>query len=288
MMFEPTKGLKRFFLPVFQRINPGGVTMTHHWTSDKIRLHSFKHKEYWFHGRNRKQSTMELFGRLVSKGDCVLDVGGHIGYTAVYFSYLVSRTGRVYVFEPSPENLTYLARNVDLCPRNNITVVRKAVSDRTGAVTLNCESVTGQNSTLVPDFRALAEYCKRNHLKGQHEACTVEAITIDDFVHQYAVSPRFIKIDIEGAELQALRGMTRTLQVLKPRVMVEVNLNGNAVWRFLTDLGYKMYSDSGEQLRTSDRLKSVLNVFAFHDTDVLANSTFSSYSDVLHVKPPLA
>src|ERR1700676_1731799 len=95
-----TQSLKRLFLPVFQRINPGDITIAHHWTSDRIRLHSFKHKTYWFHGRNRKRNSMEQLARFISHGDCVLDVGGHIGYTAVYLSYLVGGTGRVYTFEP--------------------------------------------------------------------------------------------------------------------------------------------------------------------------------------------
>jgi hypothetical protein len=73
--------------------------------------------------------------------------------------------------------------------------------------------------------------------------------------------------------------MARTIQAFHRRIMVEVNLSGDAVWRFLTANGYKAYSDSGDRLRSSDRLKTVLNVFAFHHTDGLADSVFSSSSD---------
>jgi FkbM family methyltransferase len=131
---------------------------------------------------------MEMFGRLVYNGDCVLAVGGHIGYTAVYFSYLVSRTGCVYVFEPSPENLAYLTANVHVCPRNNIIVVDKAVSDDNTLATVYYESVTGQNSTVVPEVDAFARYCKRNNVKDQYSRCTVETITIDRFVNEHALS----------------------------------------------------------------------------------------------------
>ena len=81
--------LRRLLLPLFARINPGDITIRHHFTQQPFRLHSFKHKGYWFHGAKREQSTMALFAKLINPGDVVVEVGGHIGYIAVYFSHLV-------------------------------------------------------------------------------------------------------------------------------------------------------------------------------------------------------
>ena len=67
---------------------PGEISIRHHWTKDRIHIHSFEYKGYWFHSKNRKRKAMELFAWLVSPGDWILYLGGQIGYTAHYFSYL--------------------------------------------------------------------------------------------------------------------------------------------------------------------------------------------------------
>jgi FkbM family methyltransferase len=260
--------LRRIALPVFQQVNPGDVTIGHPWTSDRIRVHSFKHKGYWFHGKKRERLTMQRFASLVRQGDCVLDLGGHIGYTALYFSYLAGPTGYVYVFEPSPENLPYLEVNVERCSRKNITIVRKAVGDAVGEVVLHYESVTGQNSTIMSDFPSFQVNCRSNNLNGEYKQCRVDLTTVDRFVDEHGLSPRFIKIDIEGAEFQALGGMTSTLENFRPRLMIETNVNGEAVWQLLSNAGYRLYSTSGEVIHDPIRLMNMtVNVFALHKGD---------------------
>jgi predicted methyltransferase len=81
--------------------------------------HSFKHYTYWYDGERREQTTMELFAKLINPGDVVVEVGGHIGYIAVYFSHLVGKQGRVVVFEPGPNNFTLPT------PEHNRTIQRK-------------------------------------------------------------------------------------------------------------------------------------------------------------------
>src|SRR5205814_529396 len=112
-------------------------------------------------------------------------------------------------------------------------VVRNAVSNEFWMTTLYYESVTGENSTLIPEFKVFAEYCDTSNINAQYLRCPVEAITIDQFVNQHGLSPRFVKIDIEGAELNALEGMARTIRTFRPRIMLEVNLNAEEVWRYL-------------------------------------------------------
>ncbi|MGV2435747.1 MAG UNVERIFIED_CONTAM: hypothetical protein LVT10_13450 [Anaerolineae bacterium] len=65
------------------------LAIRHHFTQQPFRLHSFKHKGYWFHGAKREQSTMALFAKLINPGDVVVQTRGHIGYIAVYFSHFV-------------------------------------------------------------------------------------------------------------------------------------------------------------------------------------------------------
>ena len=196
----------------------------------------------------------------MASGNCVLDVGGHIGYTALHFSWLVGPSGRVYVFEPSPDNLTYLWRNVELSRRTNITVVESAASDRMGSCTLYADRVTGQNSTIVPEFY-------RRHLASSSTTFPVGAVTIDEFVEQNDVRPHFIKVDAEGAEAQILRGMRATLRDAKPRMMLEISLNLSEVWNLLAAAEYRAYAVAGRRIDGPEQLTGISYVFAFHESD---------------------
>jgi hypothetical protein len=107
----------------FSRINPGDVTIRHHYTGDPFRLHSFRHKAYWSNGRRRDELEMATFAELVRPGDNVIEVGGHIGYVSLYFAWLVGCHGRVHVFEAGPDNLPYLRGNVAF--HKQVTVVER-------------------------------------------------------------------------------------------------------------------------------------------------------------------
>src|SRR3954454_1116564 len=104
--------IRRALVPFFRKVNPGDITITHHWTGERMVLHSFRHKGYWFHGKARERESMILCSRLIRGGDIVFDVGGHIGYMALHFADLVGAGGRVFCFEPAPLNLPYIRANV--------------------------------------------------------------------------------------------------------------------------------------------------------------------------------
>lgn len=267
LISNPRRAIRRIGLALFEHVNPGDITIGHHWTGDRVKLHSYRHKGYWFHGRNRKRTVMEKLAALVGCGDCVFDLGGHIGYTALYLSSLVGTTGQVYVFEPSPENLTYLRQNVAHCVRKNIFVVDKAVSNQTGTTTLFAESRTGQNCTIVPDLQ-IGEH------GTEYKPCRINTMTIDDFVEESGHRPHFMKIDVEGAELEVLCGMMETLRRFTPRLTVEINLNGSKVWQLLDGAGYRVYDEGGRAITNPESVEALSNLFAFHTSDAGAAGQF--------------
>ena len=65
------------------------ITIRHPLTQHPFRLHPYMHQYFWRHGARREQTTMELFAKLINNGDVVVDIGGHIGFVADYFSHLV-------------------------------------------------------------------------------------------------------------------------------------------------------------------------------------------------------
>ena len=200
------------------------IRISHHWVAgQKIRLHSFKHKGYWWHGRNREHDAMETVARLLRSGDIVIEVGAHIGYLTTYFAHLVGSKGQVLTFEPSDENAGYLVDNVrDLAW---VTIDRHGVADFIGTAKFFVESITGQNNSLYADYAVFDENAKNAGLKAERTEMSIEVTTIDRTVAERGIAPNFVKIDIEGAELDALRGMTETLKKCQPVVFIEITKN---------------------------------------------------------------
>ena len=141
----------------------------------------------------------ELVEREIRRGDVVLDVGANIGYYTLLFARLVGDEGRVYAFEPDPRNFALLKKNVRINGYRNIVLVNKAVSDRTGPLKLYlCADNKGDHRIYeTEDARA---------------SIPIEATTADDYFRDDPVRVNFIKMDIQGSEAGALRGMAATLE----------------------------------------------------------------------------
>lgn len=73
---------------------------------------------------------MKKFSELISSGDTVVEIGGHIGFISQYFSQLVGEEGKVIVFEPGSNNLQYIKKNI--LGKDNIYLEQMAISDRSG------------------------------------------------------------------------------------------------------------------------------------------------------------
>jgi len=169
-------------------------------------------------------------------GDYVIDAGGGWGDTALYFAREVGSEGKVFTFEFMPSNLDAMLRNFYLSAslKRRIEIIRKA---------LWCES--GLSLFFVdkgPASRA------RTEPTGDLDL-SVKALSIDDFVRKRGL-PRvdFIKMDIEGAELKALKGAVRTIKRHRPRVAISLYHSLDdlvEIPQFLSsfNLGYKFYLD---------------------------------------------
>ena len=260
--------LRQVALAMLARFGQRDATIAHHWVPGRrIRLHWFRHKGYWFYGREREEDVMLAFAALVRPGDTVIELGGHIGYISVYLGSLVGRGGHVYVFEPSPENLPYTRWNTGADP--TITLVEQAASDRSGVATFYLEGLTGQNSTLVKNYALFAENRERAFSDEAYRTIEVATTTLDSFVTGNGLRPSFIKIDVEGAELACLRGSVAILKRFRPRLMVEVTMEHKAVLGLMKDLGYRIYTPRFRSIAIGER-PSAANLFFIHQNDTAA------------------
>jgi FkbM family methyltransferase len=246
------------------------IHITHHWVSGKkIKLNSFRHKGYWYHGKSREHQTMTLFAKFIAPGDRVVEVGGHIGYISTFFSHLVGPTGQVVVFEPGQNNLDYTRANVRDC--KNIKLVEKGVGRESGVMAFYEDALTGQNNSFVKDFDGLKENQKHAVSVAAVEERKVDIVTLDSFLNE--VRPDFIKIDVEGFELSVLQGARETLK-LKPIVMVEVQADRKEIFEFMTSFGYVLFNESGEKcLHSSDLNANIFCLDSVKHLDKIAEFT---------------
>ncbi|HEY5095354.1 MAG TPA: FkbM family methyltransferase [Candidatus Eremiobacteraceae bacterium] len=149
-----------------------------------------------------------LLGSIIEPGDHVIDIGGHIGYYAVMFGMAVGSTGRVLAVEPDPDNAAVLRMNVAL---NNLEAVVTVI-----------EAAAGEKSSSAELFRADS----RN--RGDHRMYStgtgrttvdVRVIAIDESIAGWD-RVDLIKMDIQGFEPHALKGMMNTLRSHENVVLV--------------------------------------------------------------------
>lgn len=252
--------MRRVILPVLSRVNVGDVTIRHHYTGDAFRLHSYRHRSYWFRGRRREAATMAMFGRLVKAGDFVIEAGGHIGYLTLFFADLTGPGGSVVVFEPGFNNLPYLYRNTSL--RTNVRVVPDAVGSSVGSSAFYVEDLTGQNNTLVEGYEIFDENVSDAGSSSKYRQVEVDVVTLDSWCSDRDSAVDWIKFDIEGAELAALQGASHVIEQNHPGLMVEVTMNQAAVSEFLRARGYVLFNDLGAVLHEGRPVGG--NVFALH------------------------
>ena len=128
------------------------------------------------------------------------DIGANCGYFTLLASQLVGDAGHVYAFEPNPEVVRKLRQNLELNGVSNVTVFPLALSDSEGTQQL---SLTAGKNSGMSSFRTL---------DGESTSREVDVVRLDDLIEHEALRlPDFVKMDIEGAEYLAVRGMPRAL-----------------------------------------------------------------------------
>jgi FkbM family methyltransferase len=178
-------------------------------------------------------ATQQALVERLRPGMIFYDLGANIGYFSLLAARLVGAGGRVYSFEPDAEVAARLRRNIELNESSNITVVEAGVWS---ANTTVC---------FVPSDASSPERGTGKFLVGQDRAAGTQTrcVALDDFV-QSASPPDAIKCDVEGAELEALRGAKVLLETQRPWMICEMHSkeNDRMAREFFGHLGYDVQS----------------------------------------------
>lgn len=148
--------------------------------------------------------------RFVGPDACVVDVGVNVGAVTLLMARLVGSGGRVLAVEPGPPLVERLRANLALNPAvaDRVTIHQVGLSDAPGTLIWQPNQSDIGNASLHPD--------------SGPGGITVPVTTLDALAASWALDRLdFIKIDVEGMELEVLRGARRTLETLRPVVLFE-------------------------------------------------------------------
>jgi FkbM family methyltransferase len=162
----------------------------------------------YYGSRGHGAAMDRMYGRFVRPGDLVFDAGAHVGDRVAAFRRLKAR---VVAIEPQPA----LVRTLRLLYGRdaNVAIEPTALGDKAGTIELKLNIDNPTVSTASDDFVAAARGASGWDNQAWTRRITVEMTTLDALIARHGV-PRFIKIDVEGFEAQALAGLTQPVPAL--------------------------------------------------------------------------
>jgi FkbM family methyltransferase len=174
----------------------------------------------------------DVFAAHMPVGGVVWDIGANIGFYSLIASRLVG-DGKVVAFEPLPANAEAIRRNLALNGVRNVELVGLALGDSEGTADLQIHAEqTWAKLDTSADTRFQQDVEAAGHV-------SVQVSTIDSQLRSLA-PPDFVKIDIEGAEVAALRGACELLSKHRPKLICELHGTNVAVSDLLEAHGYSL------------------------------------------------
>jgi FkbM family methyltransferase len=174
---------------------------------------SARHADPHFALGTYEPALQDAIAANLKPGDVFYDIGANIGFFSLIAARRVGPSGQVYAFEPVPANAAAIERSAHLNGFAQIDVFGEAVGARSrrGELCLahHIGGATLDSVGVPPDFRGRIE---------------VDIVSIDEVRAPRGLRPaNLVKIDVEGAELQALEGMTAMLREDRPLIIYEVD-----------------------------------------------------------------
>ena len=169
----------------------------------------------WFYprydsGKFHEPGSVELFIDHLKEDSIVFDIGSHIGYFSCLASKLAPK-GKVFSFEIDPICVKLIERNKALNNSVNLEVIHAAIVD------LNTE-------VKVPKVMAPTPGLSLNKVSGMG-TFHLNGKSVDSLINELGFSPDFVKLDIEGAEGLALKGMSEWLKKKDVKLLLELHVD---------------------------------------------------------------
>lgn len=174
-------------------------------------LSNWGERRTYFSGTYFQEHLVLLLENLIRSGDIFIDVGANVGMITILAARLIGPSGSVYSFEPDPNALPGLREHIKLNKLANVSVFEAGLSDQEG------------QATLVEALSAL-RWVSLGGLPEKEHGDAIRLVRGDDVLRDLDLSrPVILKIDVEGHEVHALRGLSGFLERRELAVICEVN-----------------------------------------------------------------
>jgi FkbM family methyltransferase len=198
---------------------------------------------FWFRlellTHRHETETISQLDQFAAPGMTMLDIGAHVGYYSCRYAKLLKKDGRIFAFEPHPRTFATLQHNVRRLPQ--VTAVQLALAEQEGTAELHDYLMMSASGSLHYDESMAAlqkaqtqqtDIAPRIGQTFTAQAFTVRTTPVDDFLAaQNIAQVDLIKMDVEGAEIGALRGMKRTI-ANSPNLVLVMEYNPQALKAF--------------------------------------------------------
>lgn len=167
-------------------------------------------RQFLFHDICEPISVTDLYLKYgaLNEGDIVFDIGTYAGTQTIFFSEKVGQTGKVFAFEPDQNSFKSLKRNIELNSVNNVTALELGLYDFDGKIFFTQGGSMGSQ---------IIESSVKNI-----DLPSINVAKIETIVKKYAIEKvDFVKMDIEGAELNVLKSSVDFINKFKPRFIIE-------------------------------------------------------------------
>ncbi len=184
-----------------------------------------------------------VFEKMINSGSVVFDLGAHVGFYFLLASILVGPKGMVYSFEPVPKNIYYLKRHLRLNNIRNVAVIEAALSDRNGSTKF-----------FVDESNRISRYKGGISSDGN---LIVKIVSLDQLYEQEVIPiPKYIKIDVEGAEMLVFIGARKILSNFHPTIFLATHgeLIHDQCCAFLKSTGYELEAINGSDVKKSNEI----------------------------------
>jgi FkbM family methyltransferase len=173
--------------------------------------------------KSREDDMINVIKEVLKPGMKVIDCGSNIGFYPLLEAKILKGKGQIHAFEPDPRNFKILEKNIKLFKNGNfIKPYQKAISNNNGIEQMFIASMANLNKlSSIDNDKFLARH-------DVNEIIDVEAITIDTFCEENGVAPDFIRMDIEGYEVEVFQGMKNIFNNAKAGFMIMLELHPHA------------------------------------------------------------
>ena len=170
------------------------------------------------------RNSLKLIAERKIEKPVILDIGANYGFISLALQSNLSKDTKIVSFEPHPEIASVFQQSVTRNEMSNITIENVAVGSDDCNIELN---LYGQSSNILNIH---------NKLMG---TTTIKQINLDNYLLAKNIQPNYIKIDVDGYELNVLKGLKATITAWKPIMVIETN-NDYQVLEFLKKCGYTL------------------------------------------------